>query len=71
MKRLNLLIPRLSRHDYDNSTYKSFTYRYINSTFHFSGPQQTNFGLGRIIVEVTRSHTLMHTHTPGRTSLDD
>jgi hypothetical protein len=29
--------------------------------------QQPNLGLGRLIVELSRSHKIRHTHTPGRT----
>jgi len=32
--------------------------------------QQPNWGLGRLIVEVSRSHTIRHTHTQGRKPLD-
>jgi hypothetical protein len=31
--------------------------------------QQPTFGLGRLTVEVARSHTIRHTQTPGSTSL--
>jgi len=37
----------------------------------FSVAQQPNLGLGRLVVEVYRSHTDTRTHTPGRTSLND
>ena len=39
--------------------------------FLFSVVQQPNWGLGRLVVEVYRSHTIRHTHTVGRTSLNE
>ena len=33
--------------------------------------QQPNSGVGRHIVGVPRSHTIRHTHTPGRTPLNE
>jgi hypothetical protein len=41
-----------------------------NDQYHlyiFSMPQQTNLSLGRLIVEVSRSHTIRHTHGRART----
>jgi hypothetical protein len=33
--------------------------------------QQPNLGLGHLILQVSRSHTIRHTHIPGRTSLNE
>jgi hypothetical protein len=35
--------------------------------FYFSVAQQSNSGLGRLIVEVSISHTIRHTHTHTQT----
>ena len=32
--------------------------------------QQSKSGLGRLFVEISRSHTIRHTQTPGSTAMD-
>jgi hypothetical protein len=41
----------------------------LNSSFPVR--QQPNPSLGRLIVDVSRSHTIRHTRTPGRTALNE
>jgi hypothetical protein len=48
-------------------------HQYINSFIFFSLSQQPNSSLGLLAVEVSRSHTIRHTHThtPDRTPLNE
>jgi hypothetical protein len=55
---------------FDNSIFLGFDTADYCSLF-YSVVQQPNSGLGRLTVEFSGSHTIRHTHTPGKTPLTE
>jgi hypothetical protein len=53
------------------SSIHSATFKFKFFFFSFPVAQQPNSGLGHLIIEASKSHTVRHTHTPGRTPLEE